>query len=156
WSRIVPYAEDDPTHGTNPYCGSSPAADGKRVVVWHGSAGLFCYDYDGRDLWSRDLGRVKHIWGYGSPPAFSAGKVYLNCGPGERTFVTCIDPADGKTLWQVDEPGGASGEKGASEWIGSWSTPVVARVDGRDQILVSLPYHVNAYDPADGKIVWTC
>jgi outer membrane protein assembly factor BamB len=42
WSQIVAYDRADPTHRTNPYCGSSPAADGTRVVVWHGSAGLHC------------------------------------------------------------------------------------------------------------------
>ncbi|MGE5192722.1 MAG: PQQ-binding-like beta-propeller repeat protein, partial [Deltaproteobacteria bacterium] len=156
WSKIVEYAEKDPTHGTNPYCGSSPAADGQRVVVWHGSAGLYCYDYDGKELWSRDLGVFKHIWGYGSSPVFIGDRIIMNCGPGERTFVTAIAAADGKTIWQQDEPGGMSGEKGPEEWLGSWSTPVIAHVDGRDQILVSLPQHVNAYGPEDGKILWTC
>jgi outer membrane protein assembly factor BamB len=156
WSRIVPYAEPDPTHETNPCCGSSPAADGDRVVVWHGSAGVHCYDYAGNPLWSRDLGAFKQIWGYGSSPVIHEDKVILNCGPGERTFVTAINKRDGKTIWQMDEPGGASGEKGAPEWIGSWSTPVVARVNGRNQILVSLPDHLNAYKPEDGAILWSC
>lgn len=156
WSKVVRYDKPDPTHGTNPYCGSSPAVDGKRVVVWEGSAGLYCYDYEGKELWNRDLGEFKHIWGYGSSPVFYGEKILMNCGPGERTFVTAINAADGKTIWQVDEPGGASGEKGNTEWIGSWSTPLVAKIDGKDQIVVSLPYHVNSYDPTDGKILWTC
>jgi outer membrane protein assembly factor BamB len=156
WSQVVPYAEKDPTHDTNPYCGSSPAADGQRVVVWHGSAGLYCYDYDGKPLWSRDLGAFRHIWGYGSSPVFLGDRIIMNCGPGERTFVTAIAAADGTTIWQQDEPGGASGEKGQDEWLGSWSTPVVTRFNGRDQILVSLPFHLNAYDPANGTILWTC
>jgi hypothetical protein len=68
WSKHVVFEEKDPTHNTNPYCGSSAGADGKRVVVWHGSAGLYCYDYDGNELWKRDLGEFKHIWGYGQSP----------------------------------------------------------------------------------------
>jgi outer membrane protein assembly factor BamB len=156
WSKIVSYAEEDPTHASNPYCGSSPAADGQRVVVWHGSAGLYCYDYDGKELWSRDLGVFKHIWGYGSSPVFLGDRIILNCGPGERTFVTAIDAADGKSIWQQDEPGGVSGLKPGDAWTGSWTTPVVATLEGRKQILVSLPHHVNAYNPGDGKIIWTC
>lgn len=156
WSKIVRYETGDLTHKTNPYCGSSPAADGKRVVVWHGSAGLHCYDYDGNVLWSRDLGTFRHIWGYGSSPVFHGESILLNCGPGERTFVTALSAKNGDTIWQVDEPGGTSGEAGADTWTGSWSTPVVARIDGRDQVLVSLPHHVNAYDPRDGKVLWSC
>src|SRR5262249_3819592 len=90
WARVASYSGKDLTHDTNPYCGSSAAADGKHVVVWHGSAGLYCYDYDGKELWSRDLGVFKHIWGYGSSPVFLGEKIVLNCGPGQRTFVTAI------------------------------------------------------------------
>jgi outer membrane protein assembly factor BamB len=69
--------------------------------------------------------------------------------------VIALDLATGKTLWQVDEPGGASGDKGAEEWIGSWSTPRVVATPQGDLVLVSQPYHLNAHDPATGKIVWT-
>lgn len=156
WVKTVRFEAKDPTHGTNPYCGSSPAADSERVVVYHGSAGVYCYDHDGIELWRRDLGTFKHIWGYGSSPVLYKDRVLLNCGPGERTFVTALEAATGKTIWQADEPGGDSGERGADFWIGSWSTPLVTRIDDRDQVLVSLPYHLNAYDPVDGKILWTC
>jgi outer membrane protein assembly factor BamB len=159
WQRLVDCDESDPTHATNPYCGSSPACDGTRVVVWHGSAGLHCYDYDGQPLWSRDLGTFRHIWGYGSSPIFYHDSILLNCGPGERTFVTAIDRRTGEARWQVDEAGGDEGQDQPGQkpkWIGSWSTPVVTKVDGRDQVLVSLPHHVQAYDPSDGKILWSC
>jgi outer membrane protein assembly factor BamB len=161
WSKIVRYENEDPTHGTNPYCGSSPAAGNGRVVVWHGSAGVHCYDYDGKELWSRDLGEFRHIWGYGSSPVLYRDMVLLNCGPGARQFVIALDAATGKTLWQVDIPGGDSGlepeEKGKkAKWTGSWSTPVVAKIDGQDQIIVGLPKQVQAFDPATGKVLWTC
>jgi outer membrane protein assembly factor BamB len=162
WSRIVDYAGDEPTHQTNPYCGSSPAAADGRVVVWHGSAGVHCYDFGGRPLWSRDLGTFRHIWGYGSSPVIYGNQVLLNCGPGPRQFVIALDLKSGQTLWQADEPGGDAGEepegKDATKplWTGSWSTPLVTRVDGRDQVLVSLPQHVKAFDPGSGKLLWWC
>lgn len=159
WQRVVDYGEADPTHDTNPFCGSSPATDGQRVVVWHGSAGAHCYDYNGKPLWSRDLGAFRHIWGYGSSPVFYRDSVLLNCGPGERTFVTALDRRTGDTLWQNDEPGGDEGQEKPGQkpkWIGSWSTPLVTKVDGRDQVLVSLPHHVQAYDPGNGKVLWSC
>jgi outer membrane protein assembly factor BamB len=135
-------------------------ADGERVIVWHGTPGVFCYDYDGRELWHRDLGTFHHIWGYGSSPVIYDNLVLLNCGPGEQTFLIALDRRTGQTVWQTDEPGGASGEAQGADggkplWIGSWSTPLIAKVDGRDQVLLSLPHHVNAYDPRTGKILWT-
>jgi len=155
WQQGVSYTAEDPTHRTNPQASSTPVTDGQRVIAWYGSAGVHCYDFDGKKLWSRDLGVFRHIWGYGSSPVIHDGRVLLNCGPGERSFVIALDLKTGETLWQVDEPGGASGDKGADEWIGSWSTPRIVRVAGGDLVLVSQPYHVNAHDPATGKIVWS-
>ncbi|MCY2962632.1 MAG: PQQ-binding-like beta-propeller repeat protein, partial [Planctomycetota bacterium] len=77
WSRMVPFAGEDPTHRTNPYCSSTPVTDGRRVVVWHGSAGVYCYDLAGMELWHRDLGTFKHIWGYGSSPLISGDRLLL-------------------------------------------------------------------------------
>src|SRR5437762_1992453 len=57
WQKEVEYKEKEHTHNTNPYCSASPATDGERVVVSHGSAGVFCYDFEGKELWRRDLGK---------------------------------------------------------------------------------------------------
>ena len=40
--------------------------------------------------------------------------------------------------------------------MGSWSTPVVAKVNGQDQIVCSMPTRVNGYDPKTGEILWSC
>ena len=63
WEAVVEYSEPEPTHATNPYCSASPVTDGELIVVSHGSAGLFCYNRDGKELWRRDLGPCHHIWG---------------------------------------------------------------------------------------------
>jgi outer membrane protein assembly factor BamB len=157
WVQTVPFDRVETTHKTNPYCGSTPAADGKRVVVWHGSAGLYCYDFAGQELWRRDLGEFKHIWGYGSSPILRGDRVIMNCGPGQRVFVTAIDLQTGETLWETDEPVEGDGSyNDAKKYVGSWTTPVIAHVNGRDQIVCTMPTRLNAYDPDTGTIVWTC
>ncbi|MCH5376414.1 MAG: PQQ-binding-like beta-propeller repeat protein [Planctomycetes bacterium] len=156
WVRTVTIDKTMPTHKTNPYCGSTPASDGRRVVVWHASAGLHCYDLDGRPMWSRDLGEFRHMWGYGSSPIVHQSRVILHAGPGKRVFLTAIDLDTGETLWETDEPLEGSDRNAAGKYMGSWSTPVIAKVGGRDQIILQLPTRVNAYDPDSGKIIWTC
>jgi outer membrane protein assembly factor BamB len=156
WVRTVKYDRADPTHARNRYCASTPAADGQCVIVWHGSAGVHCYDYDGNELWSCDLGTFRHIWGYASSPISYGDSIILNCGPGARSFVIALDRKTGRTLWQTDERGGAEDRTPSGAWVGAWDTPVIASVGGKDQILVAQPHHVNAYDPTTGKILWTC
>ena len=49
WERSVHYDEIAPTHKQNPYSASTPVADGERVLVWHGTLGLYCYDFEGHE-----------------------------------------------------------------------------------------------------------
>jgi outer membrane protein assembly factor BamB len=156
WQKSIAYKGDEPTHGTNPYCSSTPVTDGERVIASHGSAGVVCYDFEGKLLWQRDLGAFIHIWGTAASPILHDDLVILNCGPGERTFLLAMNKKTGKDVWKVEEPGGKSGEKGDNDWIGSWSTPRVVKVQGRDQLVMSWPNAVKAYDPNTGKLIWTC
>ena len=150
--RTVEFPSVEPTHQSNPYCGSTPVADGARVVVWHGSAGVFCYDFDGKERWKKDLGEVHNEWGYGSSPILHRGKVILNFGPGDRAFLAALDLKTGQLLWKYDEPGGPKTLlKG--NW-GSWSTPIVAQVGGQEQILCSMLTQVVACDPKTGVKLW--
>jgi outer membrane protein assembly factor BamB len=155
WRRDVEYAESEPTHETNPYCSASPVTDGERVVASHGSAGVFCYDFDGKELWHRDLGKFHHIWGNAASPVLHGDLCILNCGPGPRTSLVALDKKNGATRWQVDIPGGReSGD--AKTWTGSWSTPLVFEEAGKTRILASFPLRLRAFDVREGEEVWSC
>jgi outer membrane protein assembly factor BamB len=153
WMRSVEYSEPEQMHKTNPYCGSTPAADGKRVVVWRGSAGLYCYDFAGNELWKRDLGKFTHQWGYGSSPVLHQGRVFVSYGAGVESFMVAVSLESGDILWKQDDKGG--NDSSDPPRVGSWSTPIITKVDGQDQLLCSMPARVNAYDPKTGKIIWT-
>lgn len=155
WSRTVEAAAGIETHDTNPYSGSTPVSDGERVVVWHGTPGLFCYDLEGKELWSASLGPVKHIWGYGSSPVLVGDRVLLNFGPGENTALLAVSLKDGNVLWRNEEPGGAVDRNQGGGYVGSWSTPVVTELDGRTVAITSMPTRVVAVDPADGTELWS-
>ena len=89
------------------------------------------------------------------PRRFShSGKVILNFGPGSRTFLAAIALKDGELLWKYDEPGGLDATD--KRMVGSWSTPIVIKVDGKDQILCGMPTRVIACDPETGSLLWWC
>ena len=155
WKAEVAYREKEPTHGTNPYCSASPVTDGERVVVSHGSAGLFCYDLAGKELWRKDVGKMTHVWGNASSPVLYRDLAILWVGPGERQVLLAVDKRSGKTAWEHREPGGSDGITN-KDWVGSWSTPVVTRVGGRDELILSVPQKVKGFDPRTGKELWAC
>jgi outer membrane protein assembly factor BamB len=152
WSRIIEFGKVLPTHGTNPYCSPTPVSDGKHVVVWHGSAGLFCYDLDGKELWRRDdLGEFVHVWGYAASPIIYKDRVIQNCAPGEKAFMAAFDLATGKDAWRTDEPATKNGGT-----RGTWTTPIVVKLDGQDQVVCFQPSRVVSYRPETGEIIWYC
>jgi outer membrane protein assembly factor BamB len=155
WQRETPFKDDEPTHATNPYCSASPVTDGQRVIASLGSAGLVCYDFEGKELWRKDLGKLHHIWGNASSPVLYKDLVILWCGPGERQFLIALNKASGEQVWKHDEPGGKFG-KVAADWLGSWSTPLIVRAGDHDELLLPVPHQLKGFDPATGKELWSC
>jgi outer membrane protein assembly factor BamB len=158
WAKTINFGKVMRTHGTNTYSPSTPASDGKSVVVWHGSAGLHCYDFEGKSLWSRDLGEFDHLWGEGTSPVIHDGTVFLNSGPGKKkVFVAAFKLASGETIWEKEEPFKGDGDTNEDgKYMGSWSTPLLIKAGGQEQLICSLPTRVAAYAPQDGKPLWSC
>jgi len=150
WTRETPYEDKEPAYDPNFYCSASPATDGERVVVSYGSAGMFCYDFSGKMLWQKDLGKLTHRWGNASSPLLHGDLAILWCGPGERQFLLAVNKRTGATVWEHQEPGGKDG------FYGSWSTPLIAKVKGQDQLLLSAPRRLLGIDPQSGKELWSC
>ncbi len=173
WQSGTKWSEPEAGGDANPPCTPSPVTDGKRVVAWFGSAGVFCYDLDGRELWHRDLGRQTHGWGYASSPVLHGNLCLLNFGPGERSFLIALDVRTGQTVWQADLPpvpadmkwedlgGNLSdwkrlGSPGIPEVTGSCATPLVVKAGGHKEVVLTLPLRVRAFALETGEPLWSC
>ena len=160
WRKDVTYSEKEKNWDQTWYANSSPATDGERVVVTFGSAGMHCFDFAGEELWKRtDLGKWEHQFGNGSSPVLWGDLVIQWCGPNEN-------PKDGNALLAVNKKTGKD-EWRREETYGSWATPVVAAVGGKDQLLLGYSPdrkgkpeeqwgHLKGYDPKTGKELWAC
>lgn len=173
WQAGPTWTEPELTHPDNPLCSSSPVTDGRRLLAWFGSAGLYCFDLNGRELWRRDLGRQSHQWGYGSSPVLHGNLGLLNFGPGPRSSLIALDKRTGKTIWQRDAPipaadakwedfggeakyGDRPGAPKISELAGSWATPLVVAAGGREELVVGFALRCMAFAPKTGELLWTC
>lgn len=148
WRKDVSYSEKERNWNPNWYCNASPVTDGERVIVSFASAGMYCYDMDGNELWKRtDLGKWDHAFGSGSSPVIYGDTAILWCGPNEkvgRNFLLSVDKETGKTAWEHDEK------------FGSWGTPVIVSHGGQDQLLLSTQPNLKGLDPKTGNEIWRC
>ncbi len=148
WQKDVLYPDKEQNWNPNWYCNASPATDGERVVVSFASAGMYCFDFDGHELWkTTDLGKWEHQFGSGASPVLYGDLAILWCGPNQkegRNFLLAVNKKTGETVWEHDEK------------AGSWGTPLIADIDGRDQLLLSVVPHLKSFDPATGRELWLC
>ncbi len=159
WQVGELYEGKDATHETNPLASSTPVTDGECVIAWFGSAGIFCYDLDGKEIWHRDLGKQEHQWGYGSSPVIYGDLCILHFGPGPRTFLVALNKKSGETVWQIELPehdpevrnDGFAGKKGQP--LGSWSTPLILKGQ-RDELVLTIVGEMRSFDPKTGKQLW--
>jgi outer membrane protein assembly factor BamB len=112
----------------------------------------------GKEVWKRDLGELDHMWGEGTSPVIYKELVFLNSGPSsKRVFVGAYKLATGETVWEKDEPFKGDGDTNENgKYLGSWTTPLIVPVQGKDQVVFSMPTRVVAYAPEDGKLLWSC
>jgi outer membrane protein assembly factor BamB len=104
WQKGVTYTGDEPTHETNPYCAGSPATDGELVYVCFGSPGVYAYDFNGNEVWHRELGRLTHVFGTAVSPIVYGDLCIVNFGPGEGARLVALNKKTGETVWEVKPP----------------------------------------------------
>ena len=143
-SEMVPH---EGHHESHTYAAGSPTTDGKRLYVSFGSFGNFAYDFDGKQLWARELGRLhtRLGWGEAVSPVIHGDSLLLNWDQEADSKLYCLDPATGKSRWEI-----ARNEKS------SWNTPLVVEHKGTTQVIVNGTNRIRSYDLATGKELWTC
>jgi outer membrane protein assembly factor BamB len=213
WQSGVVYSEKEQTQKqNNPYCSATPVTDGERIIASFGSAGLYCYDFAGKELWHRDFGKMDHMFGNASSVILYGELCILPFGPDEKARLIAVNKRTGQTVWEAEPPevdpseqqsfggpgpaggpgrpdagrgpggpggprrpgapggpdgsggpgggpgpggpGGAGRPPGRGNPTGTWSTPIIVKADGHDELVIAFPYRLAAYDPKTGKQLW--
>jgi outer membrane protein assembly factor BamB len=143
WEQLA--HEGKPTIGIQPsntYASQTPLSDGDRVYAYFGMTGIFCYDLDGKLLWSKNLGSYPVAFGPGSSPALDSERVFVQCDNDEQSFLVALDKRTGDEVWRVERQEGSN-----------YSTPFVWKNKVRTELVTS-GNKVRSYDPATGNLLW--
>lgn len=132
------------THPLGNPAAATVACDGQRVFAFFGSAGLFCYDLDGRKLWQQKMGPFRDEYGAGSSPMLVGNEVVINQDHDKDSFLAAFDRLTGRQLWKVPRP----------DAVRSYSTPALWSQNGRNELLVAGALRLTAYDPENGNALW--
>ena len=126
----------------------TPIADAAGVYAFFETGNLVALDHRGQLRWERRLteefGEFGGRHGIGSSLRLCQSGVMALVAHSGPSYLICVDPRTGKTVWKTDRQNKVS-----------WTTPAVTEHDGRELALVSGGDRVDAYDTRDGSLLWT-
>ncbi len=152
WERTA--AQGQPLnlrHIKSTYASASPVTDGRVVVAWFGSQGVYAYDLKGTLRWKVDLGRVdmgaydipSYEWGPASSPIIWNGMVIVQCDTQADSFLLALNAETGETVWQTTR-----------DELPSWGTPTVVTTPAGPELITNASNFVRGYDPRTGRELW--
>jgi len=138
-------------HPKSSHANSTLATDGKSVVAFFGSEGLYCYDMDGLLKWKKDFGLLRSVffsmenaeWEFASSPIIHDGVVIVQCDVLENSFVAAYEANSGKEIWKKER----------EEYPG-WCTPNIYYDGEKTRVVLNGYLHRGAYDFHTGEEVW--
>jgi outer membrane protein assembly factor BamB len=152
WERVA--SEGIPKvkrHPKSTHADSTPATDGKYLVVLLGSEGLYAYNLNGKLLWKQDLGILDSGWFYdadyqwehGSSPIIYRDLVIIQADVQKDSFIAAYSLKTGKLVWKTPR-----------EEISSWGTPTIYEGKTRAELITNGSKAIRGYDPLTGKELW--
>lgn len=145
WETEAQFEKLEEIHPSGSHATPSPTCDGERVVSFFGSAGLFCYDMAGKQLWNIPMGPFKNDFGSGTSPLIVDDRVILCQDHDTDSFLMSVDKQTGRVVWKIDR----------GEFPRNYCTPAIWTVNGKKQIVVAATLRIVAYDFDSGEEVWT-
>ena len=141
-------------YGPGPH--STPLIVDQRVFTAGANADLFCFDKkSGRLIWQHDLLIERQLivptYGYAaSAIAYGDTVIFPVMGDSNtpRTWVTAFDQADGRVIWNAELPRRYSEQS-------EFSSPILIRFDGEDQLVYLTNEVVVGLNPRDGEVLWS-
>jgi outer membrane protein assembly factor BamB len=135
----------------------SPVTDGEHVWVMTGTGWLRAFDFDGNEVWARNISddywSFGLNWGFASSPLLHDDALYVQVLHGMRTddpsYVLRIDKMTGETVWMVERPTDAQRES-----PDSYTTPALLQYDGLTEIVITGGDVVTGHDLETGTELW--
>lgn len=140
---------------------ATPLVVGGRLFTVGTNAVLHCFDKRaGRVLWEHDLvakfGAAVPGYGYACSPLAYGDTLILSLSfgaidtAGGATRLIALDQATGRTLWEGPRMTRAFSNQA------EYSSPLLIKFDGEDQVVFFTNEQVGGFNPATGALLWTC
>ncbi len=137
-----------PPHTKNSHASPTPVVDGDQLFVHFGHLGTACLSVkDGSRVWATQEMNYKPVHGNGGSPVLAADRLIFNIDGSDKQVVVGLDRKTGEVAWQTPRNMNSS-------MPFSFSTPLVATIEGKEQVISAGSGVVMSLDPKTGKEIW--
>ena len=130
-------------HAKNTHASPTPLLENGRVYVHFGKHGTAALSEEGEILWHARMD-YQYVHGTGGSPVLYKNLLIFSCDGADVQFVVALDKATGKVKWKSSRPSHMA-----------FATPLVIQVNGEDQLVSPGAHRTVAYNPANGKELWS-
>lgn len=148
WSHSCKSSTQAPSNYHVSRAAPTPVVDQQGVYAFFETGDLLALSHEGKVRWQRsltkDYGAFQNHHGLGSSLVQDQTQLFLNVEHRGPSYLLAVNKADGKTNWKVKRKSGMS-----------WSSPVLMKSQGEQQIIVSSNGTVKGYSTKSGEERWT-
>lgn len=136
-------------HPKNTRASSTAATDGTHIFATfchHEKVEAVALDMKGGIVWRKDVGGFRpqlYKYGYAASPTIYGDTLIVSGDCDTIAWLKALKLSDGQIVWQNERVNSLN-----------WSSPIVANVGGREQLLLSGSHMIASYDPATGDPLW--
>ncbi|HVR75087.1 MAG TPA: PQQ-binding-like beta-propeller repeat protein [Planctomycetota bacterium] len=134
-------------HKKNSHASPTPLAAEDRLYVHFGHEGTAALDLDGKVVWRQRSLRYPPVHGSGGSPVLAGDALIMSFDGASDPFIAALDRSTGNVLWKTPR-------KTDANKTFSFSTPLLIRARGRDELVSPASNAVVAYDPRTGGELW--
>lgn len=145
WQQVVHQGvPSTPLHIKNSYASETPVTDGEHVYAYFGNLGVFCFDLEGKPVWSKTLApqKTRFDWGTAASPVLYQDRLYIVNDNEEGSYLLALNKHTGEEVWKVGREEGSN-----------WATPYVWENELRTELITPGTGKTRAYD-LDGKLLY--
>jgi outer membrane protein assembly factor BamB len=147
WDAAVPPGPWTLSDLRGGYAAPTPACDGERVFAFFGSCVLAALDMEGQPLWRYEMKDTAFDVAVGTSPILYKDLLIICADQNQKkSKMVALERTSGAVKYEVPRPN-----------VGfAHSTPVLAEVAGKTQLLVAASGALQGVDPDNGQVIWWC
>ena len=151
--KVFEVEKPETIHDLNSHASPSPVIEAGRVYVHFGKHGTAAINTQtGSIVWRRADLSVSHSVGPGSSPVLSGKLLILTFDGTDSQYTVALNTDHGETKWRT--PRSIDLTSVQPESRKAFSTPIIAQVDGKPQIITTGANAAYGYDPESGRELW--